>query len=947
MVYEFKKIEQGMLKFWKDKKIFDKLRKKNKGKKKWSFIDGPITANNPMGVHHAWGRTFKDLFQRFKAMQGFDQRYQNGFDCQGLWVEVEVEKDLGFKTKKDIEKFGLANFSKACRARVDKFSKVQTEQSIRLGQWMDWDNSYYTHSDENIEAIWHFLKRCFEKGWLYKSYRVTQYCPRCETTLSQHEMADSYKEVTEDSIYVKFELEDEPGTFFLSWTTTPWTMPGHTQLYVKPGEDYVKVEVEKDGKKEKYIVAEACLEIVKEKYKVLEKFKAEKLVGKRYDPPFDFLKDADENYFRVDVADFVEIEQGSGVVHSAVMYGAEDYDRAQEQGLKGVHTVDQSGNLNERTGKFRGMFFKDADPHIIKDLEERGKLYSVEKTTHRYPHCWRCATATLGYANDAWFIKSDGVRKKMKEEAKKVYWQPKHVGILMQDWLDNMRDWNISRKRFYGLPLPFYVCKKCEETIVIESKKELRERAVDKAKVDKLKELHGPWIDEIKVKCKCGEVVERIPEIGDVWLDAGIVPFSTLKYFRDREYWKQWFPADLIVEMREQVRLWFYAILFMSVTLEGKTPYTGVMSYEKVMDEKGDPMHKSHGNAIWFDDAVEKIGADTMRLLYCLETPSNNLKFGFNVAKEPRSDLNILYNLSRLVENSYSNKVIKVEDKWILSRLNSVIKVVTEEMEKLHPNVAARALRDFWLDDLSRGYIQFVRDRLASEDKMAVATLKEVYVNLLQMLAPFVPFVTDSVWQELKKKGIVEEESVHLSSWPKAEAKRIDEKLEKDFENALAVVEKGLAGRDRAQIGLKWPLAKAVVSCEEKLSEGLQEIVKAQLNVKVLEFKRKGGLAVKLDTKMTPELESEGYARELSRQVQAFRKKLGLIRSDKIELGVFVDEKFSKVLEGQEKFIKARTNSKKISVFVDGKEKDEERFKNKNDFKIKNEKGVIGISVIK
>ena len=625
--YNHVEIEKKILEFWQKNKIFEKVRNKNKGNKPWSFLDGPITANNPMGVHHAWGRTYKDIYQRFKAMQGYDQRFQNGFDCQGLWLEVETEKELKFNSKKDIEKFGLANFSKVCRDRVEKFSKVQTEQSIKLGQWMDWKNSYYTMSDENIEAIWYFLKKCYEKGWLYKGTKVLPWCIRCGTSSSQHEMSDEgYAELTHPSVYIKAKLKNKQNEYLLIWTTTEWTLSSNVAVAVNPNLNYVKVK--KEGNI--YYLSKSNINKIGGDYSILSTLKGKELLGLEYESFYQSLDFQKRIIHKVIPWEEVGEEEGTGIVHIAPTCGAEDYELGKKEKLPIIiPALDEEGVYNKGFGWLSGKrISKELKKEIIEDLKKRNVLYKIEDYKHRYPVCWRCKEELVFRLSSEWFIKADEIRPLMKKAAKTVRWEPEHVGKLMQDWLLNMGDWNIGRRRYWGLPLMFYECK-CGHLEVIGSLEELRRKAIDKKIVDNLPELHRPWIDEVKIKCsKCREIVSRNKEVGDCWLDAGIVPFSTLKYFRDKTYWKKWFPAELVIEMRAQVRLWFYSLLFMSVTLENKAPYKNVFAYEEVRDEKGESMHKSKGNAIWFDEALEKMGADIMRWIYCSQNPLFNLKFG-------------------------------------------------------------------------------------------------------------------------------------------------------------------------------------------------------------------------------------------------------------------------------------------------------------------------------
>ncbi|MFH1425316.1 MAG: isoleucine--tRNA ligase, partial [archaeon] len=776
---DFHKLETEILSFWKKNKTFNKLRKKNKGKKKYSFIDGPITANNPMGVHHAWGRTYKDLFQRFKAMQGCELRYQNGFDCQGLWVEREEEKDLGLKNKDDIEKYGILKFVQACKKRVEKFSKVQTEQSIRLGYWMDWENSYYTMSDDNQLHNWHLLKQYFKKGELYKGKDAVPWCWRCGTASSKHDIAtEGYKEVTHSAVYLQFPLKDDPNTCFLIWTTTPWTIPADVAIAVNPNIDYVKVE--SDGAK--YIIAESRLSELTEKYKILEKIKGEKLKGIEYVMPYAGLEPQKDAPHKVVLWDYASGEEGTGIIHIAPGCGTEDFDLGKKEKLPAVSPLDEVGVYKEGFGEFSLRKYSDVNKAVLEDLEQRRFVYKIVPVKHRYPHCWRCGEELVYRLVDEWYIKAKEMRQKLIKENEKTTWFPEYGKKRQEEWFKNMGDWLISRKRYWGLPLPIWECS-CGHIEVFGSLKELKEKAIDKKKVDTLPEIHRPWIDEIKINCpKCKSEVSRIKDVGDAWLDAGIVMFSTLDYLNKKDYWKQWYPADLISEnMPGQYRGWFNAITWAGIALSGKNPFKKMFGYETLKDEKGEEMHKSKGNTIWFDEAVEKIGADPIRLLYCLQDPAQELKFGFSVIKEPKARLNILFNIGRLINDSKPSNKLLVEDKWILSKLNSLIKEVTEELESLHPHKVARAIENFWLNDLSRGYIQFVRDRISEDDSAVSSTLKTAYIEVLKLFAPICPFTTEHIWQSLKEKKLVKEESVHLCNWSKADSKKIDKKLEEDF----------------------------------------------------------------------------------------------------------------------------------------------------------------------
>src|SRR3989344_1298702 len=572
-------------------------------------------------------------------------------------------------------------------------------------------------SDENIETIWHFLKKCHQNGWLYKGTRVLPWCIRCGTSSSQHEMSDEgYAELIHPTVYIKAKIKGKENEYLLIWTTTEWTLSSNVAAAVNP---------------DLY-------------YELIKKIKGEELVGLKYEsfyPDFEVQKRIDH---KVVPWKEVQAEEGTGIVHIAPSCGIEDYELAEKESLPIIKSaLDEEGNYNDGFGWLSGKNVKEAKSVIIKDLEERGLLFKKEDYKHRYPICWRCKEELVFRLGSEWFISCNEIRPKMKEEASKVKWTPKHVNELMQDWLNNMGDWNISRKRYWGLPLMFFECE-CGNLEVIGSIKELKEKAIDPKKVDKLPELHRPWIDEIKIRCsKCKKEIERIKEIGDCWLDAGIVPFSTLNYFEDKKYWKNWFPANLIIEMRAQVRLWFYSLLFMAVTLENKAPYKNVFAYEEVRDEKGEVMHKSKGNAIWFDDAVEKMGADIMRLIYISHKPQFNLNFGYTIAKEAEKPIKVIWNLGNYVQiySKFNKKQKSLEakdivSKWIISRRENTKKLATQYLEELKPNKAIEIIMNFLLEDLSRTYGHFIREDLENKKEIQI-TLHKSFLEGLTLLSPF------------------------------------------------------------------------------------------------------------------------------------------------------------------------------------------------------------------
>lgn len=916
-MYQPQEIEKEILSFWEREKIFDKLRKKNKGKKKWSFIDGPITANNSMGVHHAWGRTYKDVFQRFKAMQGYDQRFQNGFDCQGLWVEREEEKDLGLKNKQDIEKFGVLKFVQACKARVEKFSKIQRDQSIRLGQWMDWDNSYYTMSDKNNLHNWYLLKEYFKKGMLFKGHDSVPWCWRCGTASSKHDITtEGYKEVTHTALFMQFPLKENPEEYFLIFTTTPWTVPVNVALAVNANIEYFKVE----NKGGKYWIAASRVKELEGDYTVLEKKKGKALEGKEYLMPYQNMATQASVVHKVVLWDLASEEEGTGIVHIAPGCGAEDFDLGKKIGLPSPSPLNEAGIYKEEFGEFSMHKYSEVNKMVLADLDRRRFTYKTQSYRHRYPHCWRCGEELVFRLVDEWYIKcTPQIRKILVKENEGVDWFPKYGKKRQAEWFKNMGDWLISRKRYWGLPLPIWECS-CGHLDVIGSMEELRKKAVSPKKVDTLPELHRPWIDEIKIRCeKCDKEVSRILDVGDAWLDAGIVPFSTLDYLEDKKFWKVWFPADFICEnMPGQYRGWFNALYWTSGMLTGKAPMKAILGYETVKDEKGQEMHKSKGNAIWFDDAVNKMGADPMRLLYCLQDPAQELRFGFVVAKESKNALTILSNLSNLISAGKVSQKQNIEDKWILSKLHSLIKKITHELENHHPHLATRELQNFWLNDLSRGYVQLIRDRIADDDPTALSTLNEAYCKLLQLAAPIIPFLAEKLWQDLYEKKIVSQESVHLSSWPKAESRKINEPLEQSFSEMMKVIELGMAERDKVKIGLRWPLAKATITSKTPLNKELQSLIQRQLNVKSVKIKEGKEVNIALDTTITPELEAEGFARELARKIQSERKKAGLVKTQMITLFISCDAETQRMLDPHIHFLSERTKAKKVN-FTDDK----------------------------
>jgi isoleucyl-tRNA synthetase len=830
-----------------------------------------MTANNPMGVHHAWGRTYKDLYQRYHTMLGDRQRYQNGFDCQGLWIEVEVERELGFTNKRDIEAYGIDKFVEACFARVQRFADRITEQSKRLGYWMDWDNSYFTNSDENNYTIWRFLQRCQERGLLYRGHDVMPWCPRCGTGLSNMEIAtEGYRELSHLSLTFRLPITSpgHGGESLLVWTTTPWTLSSNVAAAVHP--DLVYDLVESPGG-ERWWVSRGSRARVAPAAPVVGEALGKDLLGLTYDGPFDELPVQAGVTHTVIAWDEVTDDEGTGIVHIAPGCGEEDFALAKRDTLAVLDPIDEFGVFKEgygwQTGRFAGATPDAADdlaPAVAAELEAKGLLVARETYRHHYPVCWRCNTQLLFRLVDEWFIAMDPLREPISAVTRAVQWVPDGIGLEERelDWLKNMRDWMISKKRYYGLALPFWVCDACEAWEVIGSKDELRERAVAGWEAFEGHSPHRPWVDAVEIACQaCGGRSRRIRDVGNPWLDAGIVAYSTLKWDTDPEYWAQWFPVDFLTEsFPGQFRNWFYALLTMSTVLTDRAPTRTLLGHALVRDVHGEEMHKSRGNAIWFDDAAEEIGADVMRWLYAASNPAVNVNFGYEPGAEVVrrfflplwNTYSFLVTYARLdgwVPGDTSASGTSLLDRWILSRLDGLVDEVRAALDAYDAARGARVIEAF-VDDLSNWYVRrnrrrFWKGELDDDKQAAYATLYEVLTSVIRVMAPFVPHLTDAVWHNLVVSvDPAAPDSVHLADFPVGRG-RADADTDRGVALARRVVGLGRTARAGSEIRTRQPLRRVRVrlpagmtafAADPRTAAELEDQVRDELNVKEVEL---------------------------------------------------------------------------------------------------------------
>jgi isoleucyl-tRNA synthetase len=849
--------EEKILEFWEKNNIFEKSLELKKDFPLFAFYEGPPTANGKPGIHHVMARTVKDIVCRYKTMKGFLVERKAGWDTHGLPVEIEVEKSLHLNGKDDIEKLGVSEFNKQCKNSVFHYKKEWDDLTKRIGYWLDLNNPYITFTNDYIESVWWILKELWKKDLLYQGFKILPYCPRCETPLSSHEVSQGYKDVKDPSIYVRIKQKGSKNTYFLVWTTTPWTLISNVALAVNPAIDYVKIDVEDNH----YIMAKERINDLFEdgSYKIIESFKGDKLEGQEYERLFDFVP-VDKKAFYVVPGNFVTTSDGTGIVHIAPAFGEDDYQIGRKYDLPILRPVNKSGKFDDVVTDYKGKFVKDADEKIIIDLKLQKKLIKKLKIEHSYPHCWRCDTPLLYYARESWYIKTSDFKDRLVANNAKINWYPPEIGKgRFHEWLSNNIDWSLSRDRYWGTPLNIWICDECETTQSIGSIEELKEKGQN---VPENIDLHKPYVDDITLKCeKCKCEMHRVPEVIDCWFDSGSMPYAQFHYpFNNKENFEKNYPADFICEGIDQTRGWFYSLLAISTLLFDKPPFKNIIVNELILDKNGQKMSKTKGNAVVPEDVINKYGADTIRwYLMTISAPWVSKRFDEEGLKE------ILRKYVNTLVNTYSFFVMYANidnykgdekeipfnkrpeiDRWILSQLYTLNDKVCDRMENYDLTRAARMISDYVVDDVSNWYVRRNRRRFWKsgewDDKLAAyQTLHEVLLTIVKMVAPFTPFLAEDVYRNIKKEN--EPESVHFCEFPiltKEMEKNRDEDLENKMEIAQKVVSISHSLRNDNKIRVRQPLSKIVVYLSEKNNikalKEMEPIVCDELNVKSIEF---------------------------------------------------------------------------------------------------------------
>ncbi|MFA6374132.1 MAG: isoleucine--tRNA ligase [Candidatus Paceibacterota bacterium] len=908
--------EEKILEFWEKEDIFHKTLENRKNCPFFSFFDGPPFATGKPHYGHILATTIKDTVLRYWTMKGYQVPRRVGWDCHGLPVENLIEKELGIKNKKQIEEMGIEKFNDACRGSVFACVKDFEETLKRVGRWADYDKSYATLDNNYIESVWWVLKQLYERDLVEKNYRVSPYCPRCGTALSNFEVNQGYKETKDESIYVKFKLKGKD-EYFLVWTTTPWTLPGNAALAVNKDLKYYLVE----NNEEKYILAKDKLNVLEGEYQILKELKGKELIGIEYESLFN------NQALKVFHGDFVSSEEGTGIVHINPMYGEDDFNLAKEHDLPFIHTVDLSGKFNEQVPEFKGMFVKDADEKIKEKIKD--KIYKTEIITHEYPYCWRCDSPLLYYALESWYILVTKVKNELIKNNEKIHWVPEHIKEgRFGRWLQGARDWNFSRNRFWGAPIPIWQCEECKHEICIGSLEELKEL---ETKDYNLQDLHLPYIDEVKLKCpKCGKEMKRTPEVFDCWFESGSMPLAQWHYpFENKELAEKTFPANFIAEGLDQTRGWSYTMHVLATILtlkdiglgKSQPAFKNVIVNGLVLDEKGRKLSKKLKNYPDPREMFDKYGADALRMFLLSSTAiGEDYRFSEERVREVwRKIISSLENCLAFYE-TYKGEIKEIKpenilDQWILSKTERLNENLVKFMDEYELTKAARLFSDF-LDDLSNWYIRRSRKRLKEEQASSV--LYYVLLKLSQLVAPFTPFIAEDMFLKLGGK-----QSVHLCDYPEPDRKHLNDKLEEEMAEARNIVNLALAERSKQGIKVRQPLSR--IKTKKQINENTADLIKEEINVKEIVFDKNIENEIELNIDITPELKEEGLVREIIRQIQQMRKEQGFVPQDRIAVLYQKSGFFDMILsKNREKLLKEvlavefkeedKTEGKEISI---------------------------------
>lgn len=932
-----KELDEKVLKHWEDNKIFEKSIEQRKGKKSFSFYDGPPFATGLPHYGHILATTIKDTVLRYWTMKGFQVNRRVGWDCHGLPIENLIEKELQLKSKKDIEELGIEKFNKACRESVFRCVGDFTKTLKKVGRWADYDNAYTTMDNNYIESVWWVFKQLWDKELVYNDYRVGPFCPRCGTTLSNFEVNLGYKDVEDPSIYIKFSVKEkeQPNTYFLVWTTTPWTLPGNVALAVGKKIEYVKI---KKGD-EFWILAKERLSVIEGDYTIEETYKGKDLLKWQYHPLYDFMLPSEPAFYVVE-GDFVSTEDGSGIVHIAPAFGIDDMEVGRANNLPIIMTIEEDGKFKKEIKPWAGMFVKKADSLITADLKSNGRLYLQEVIKHSYPFCWRCDTPLLYLAQKTHYIAVSKIKEALIENNQKIHWVPEHLKEgRFGKWLEDAKDWAFCRKRYWGAPIPIWRCFKCGKEKCVGSIKELKENTKQQSDFG---DLHRPYIDDVWLECDCGGKMTRIEEVFDCWFESGSMPYAQWHYpFEDAEKVEQTFPADFIAEGLDQTRGWFYTLNVISTALtlcvkdrcldiklkKNSPAFKNVVVNGLVLAEDGKKLSKKLKNYPMPEEILDKFGADALRYFLLASTPiGEDYRFSEKVVEETyKRIISTLWNTAVFL-NTYIDTDFKapkkfnsenVLDQWITSRLQDLAVNVTKQMDGYELTKAARFFDEF-IDDLSNWYVRRSRRRFQKpqneqEKKEAAETLYLVLLELSKLLAPFTPFISENIYLELATRSKDAKESVHLCDFPEAKDNLRDEKLEQAMDKAREIVSIALKQRSEAKIKIRQPLATLTIKTDLK-NQDLVNIIQEEVNVKNVLVDKQAKNEIELDFQLTDELKAEGIAREFIRQVQQLRKFGGFVRTDKIAvLYNTVDKQLKEIIDAEKNFIQQETLAEAIT----------------------------------